>query len=37
MTTEQLLEMPAVRTDHFSLTGFASYTIQGTEIKKFTK
>jgi hypothetical protein len=40
MSTEQLLQIPAVRTDRFNITGFAKYstvqysTVQGTVIKQ---
>ena len=35
MSTEQLLQMPAVRTDCFNITGFVTYsTVQGTVIKQ---
>jgi hypothetical protein len=30
--TEKLLEMPAVHTDRFIITGFATYTAQGTAL-----
>jgi hypothetical protein len=31
MATQQLLQMSAVRTDGFSITGFVMFTAQGTE------
>jgi len=34
MSPEQLLQMPAVRTDSFSITGFVTFTTQGTVIKQ---
>jgi len=34
MPTEQLLQMPAVRTDRFSITHFATYSTQGTVVKQ---
>ena len=34
MRAEQLLQMAAVRTDRSSITGFATYTAQGTVIKQ---
>jgi hypothetical protein len=34
MLTEQLLQMPAVHTDRFSVTGFATFTAPWTEIKQ---
>ena len=34
MRTEQLLQMPAVRTDRLSITGFITFTAQGTVIKR---
>ena len=34
MPTQQLLQMPAVHTDRFSITRFVTYTAQGTEIKQ---
>ena len=37
MPTEQLLQMPAVCTDRFSITGFATYSTQWTEIKNYKK
>ena len=34
MATEQFLQMPAVHTDRFSITGFATFTAQLTVIKQ---
>jgi len=34
MSTEQLLQVPALRTDRFSITGFATYSTQETVINK---
>ena len=31
---EQLLQMPAVHTDRFSITGFLTFTAQGTVLKQ---
>jgi len=34
MSTEQLLQMPAVRTDSFNIAGFVTYSTKGTVIKQ---
>jgi hypothetical protein len=34
MATEQLPQMPAVRTDRFNISGFVKFTAQGTVIKQ---
>jgi len=34
MPTEQLIQMPAVHTDRFSITFFATYSTQGTVIEQ---
>jgi hypothetical protein len=34
MPTKQMLQMPAVRTDPFSITGFATFTTKGIVIKR---
>ena len=36
-STQQLLQMPAVRTDRFSITGFATFSTQGTAMKENIK
>jgi hypothetical protein len=37
MPAEHLLQMPAVRTGRFRITGFGTYTAQGTVIKNYKK
>jgi putative heme degradation protein len=34
MATQQLVQMSAVRTDRFNITGFATFTVQETVIKQ---